>query len=101
MNLKEYLKETCEKVDNKEDEGGCLGIYMDGDTKFMYHDECFADFQEDFCILYDKHTKTNMVIPYAKITMMQYMTEEIIKEQAKEMMEDMDFGKLFRKMLED
>lgn len=97
MNLKEYLKELVDKVDNKEDEGGCIGIYVTEDMKFMYHDDCFADFQDDFCIMYDKVTECKSVIPYDKISMMQYMTEDILRKQAKEV----DIGKLLRKMMED
>lgn len=97
MNIKEYLEETCKKIDDRAEEGGCLGVYLTDDIKFMYHDDCFADFHDDFCILYDKVTEANMVIPYGKITMMQYLNDEIIKKQA----EEIDIGKMLRKLMED
>lgn len=97
MELKEYLKEMIGKVDNQEDKGGMLAIFVTEDLSFKYHDECFADFQDDFCILYDKVTETNMVIPYDKICTMQYMTEEIIQKQA----DELDISKVLRKLMED
>lgn len=97
MELKEYLKEIIEKVDKKEDDGGMLVIYINDELMFKYHDECYVDFQDDFCILYDKVTETNMVIPYDKIATMQYMNKEIIEKQK----EEMDIGKVLRRLMED
>lgn len=97
MELKEYLKEMVEKVDNKEDEDAIFVIFVTEDINFKYHDECFADFQDDFCIFYDKVTETNIVIPYDKIAVMQYMTKEVRDKQ----MEQISSLDLLKKLLED
>jgi hypothetical protein len=97
MELKEYLKEMVEKVDTKEDEEAILAIFVTEEMNFKYHDECFADFQDDFVIMYDKVTGTNIVIPYDKISVMQYMTKETMKKQA----EQLDIKEIFKKLMED
>lgn len=97
MELKEYLKEMVEKVDNKEDKDAILTIFVTQEIDFKYHDECFADFQDDFVIMYDKVTETNMVIPYDKISVMQYMTREVMEKQA----EQLDIKEIFKKLMED
>lgn len=97
MELKEYLKEQIKKVDDKEDNDAILGIYVTDELKFMYHDDCFADFHDDFCILYDKVTETSMVVPYDKIATMQYMTKEVRDKQ----MEQIGSLDLLKKLLED
>ena len=61
MELKEYLKEMVEKVDKREDEDAILVVFVTEEMNFKYHDECFADFQDDFVIMYDKVTGTNMI----------------------------------------
>lgn len=97
MELKEYLKEQIKKVDDREDKGGMLIVFITDDMNFKYHDECFADFHDDFCILYDKVTETSMVIPYDSIALMQYMTEEVVKKQMKKL----DVEELMKKLMED
>ena len=37
MEWKEFLKEQMKKVDNQEEKGARLGLYLDEDTKFLYH----------------------------------------------------------------
>lgn len=96
MELKEYLKEMVEKVDKREDEDAILLIYVTEEINFKYHDECFADFQDDFVVMYDKVTGTNIVIPYAKISVMQYMTREVMEKQA----EQLDIKEVFKKLME-
>ena len=93
MELKEYLKEMVEKVNKKEDKDAILAIFVTEGMDFKYHDECFADFQDDFMIMYDKVTGTNMVIPYDKISVMQYMTREVMEKQA----EQLGIKELFKK----
>lgn len=85
------------KVDNKEDDGGLLVIYVTEEINFKYHDECFADFQDDFVIMYDKVTETNIVIPYDKIAVMQYMTKEVFEKQA----ERLDISGVLKKLMDD
>ena len=97
MELKEYLKEMVEKVDKREDEDAILVVFVTEEMNFRYHDECFADFQDDFVIMYDKVTGTNIVIPYDKISVMQYMTKETMKKQA----EQLDIKEIFKKLMED
>lgn len=97
MELKEYLKEMVEKVNKKEDKDAILAIFVTEGIDFKYHDECFADFQDDFMIMYDKVTGTNMVIPYDKISVMQYMTREVMEKQA----EHLDIKELFKKIMDD
>lgn len=97
MELKEYLKEMVEKVDSKEDEDAILVIFVTEEINFKYHDECFADFQDDFVVMYDKVTETNIVIPYDKISVMQYMTKEVMEKQA----EQLDIKGIFKKLMED
>lgn len=97
MELKEYLKEMVEKVDSKEDEDAILVIFVTEEINFKYHDECFADFQDDFVVMYDKVTETNIVIPYDKISVMQYMTKEVMEKQA----EQLDIKEIFKKLMED
>ena len=97
MELKEYLKEMVEKVDKKEDENALLVVYVTEGINFKYHDECFADFQDDFVIMYDKVTETNIVIPYNKISVMQYMTKEVMEKQAKQL----DIKEVFKKIMEE
>lgn len=97
MELKEYLKEMVEKVDKKEDEDAILVVFVTEEMNFKYHDECFADFQDDFVIMYDKVTGTNIVIPYDKISVMQYMTKETMKKQA----EQLDIKGLLRELMDD
>ncbi len=97
MELKEYLKEMVEKVDKREDEDGILVVFVTEEMNFRYHDECFADFQDDFVIMYDKVTGTNIVIPYDKISVMQYMTKETMEKQA----EQLDIKEIFKKLMED
>lgn len=92
MKLKEYLKEQIKKVDGKEDDDAILGVYVTENLKFNYHDECFADFHDDFCILYDKVTETNMVVPYDKIATLQYMTKEL-RDKQMEQITSFDFLK--------
>lgn len=97
MELKEYLKEMVEKVDKKEDEDAILVVFVTEEMNFKYHDECFADFQDDFVIMYDKVTGTNIVIPYDKISVMQYMTKETMKKQA----EQLDIKGFLRELMDD
>lgn len=97
MELKEYLKEMVEKVDKREDEDAILVVFVTEEMNFKYHDECFADFQDDFVIMYDKVTGTNIVIPYDKISVMQYMTKETMKKQA----EQLDIKGLLRELMDD
>lgn len=97
MELKEYLKEMVEKVDKKEDEDAILAIYVTEEMNFKYHDECYADFQDDFVIMYDKVTGTNIVIPYDKISVMQYIIKEVMEKQA----EQLDFREIFKKLMEE
>lgn len=97
MEWKEFLKEQMKKVDNQEDKGARLGIYLNEDTKFLYHKNCFADMHEDFMIVYDKNTGANMAIPYKNIVMTQYMTDEILEKQSKEL----GFEDFLKKLLED
>lgn len=97
MELKEYVKEMIKKVEKEEEEEGVLAIYLSDDIDFMYHDECFADFHEDFFIAYDKNTNVNMVIPYDKIITMQYMNKEIFKSQ----LEELKLKRLLSKMMEE
>ena len=102
MDLKEYLKQLVNKVDEQEDEGGVFALYMSENIEFSYHDNCFADFQEDFVILYDKNSGVNFVAPYNSIICVQYMNHELLKKQMKEMIEDNDdMEKLFRKLIGD
>lgn len=96
MNLKEYLKEMVTKIDGNE-EKEILRICMNDDIFFNYHNNCFADFHDDFCILYDKNTEVSMVIPYGKIMMMQHINREIFRKQ----MEEFSIGELFKKLMED
>lgn len=97
MNLREYLKEMVEKVDNKEDKDAIFVVYITEEINFKYHDECYADFQDDFVIMYDKVTGTNIVIPYDKISVMQYMTKDVMEKQA----EQLDFKEMLKKLMED
>ena len=97
MELKEYLKEMVEKVDNKEDKDAILVVFVTEEMNFKYHDECFADFQDDFVIMYDKVTGTNIVIPYDKISVMQYMTKETMEKQA----EKLDIKGFLKELMDD
>lgn len=97
MELKEYLKEMVEKVDKREDEDAILAVFVTEEMNFKYHDECFADFQDDFVIMYDKVTGTNIVIPYDKISVMQYMTKETMEKQA----EQLDIKGFLRELMDD
>lgn len=97
MELKEYLKEMVEKVDKREDEDAILVVFVTEEMNFKYHDECFADFQDDFVIMYDKVTGTNIVIPYDKISVMQYMTKETMEKQA----EQLDIKGFLRELMDD
>ena len=72
MLFKDYFKEQIKKIDNDED--GLLIIQIDGDVQFLYHKGCFADFQEDFCILYENDV--NMSVRYDTIKMTQNATKE-------------------------
>ena len=83
MEFKDYLKEQIKKVDN-EDKGLLLLIYLDEDIYFKYHKDCFADFQDDFCILYDG--EVNMCFRYDSVTMMQIGDIDDIK---KDMVDDL------------
>ena len=42
------------KKDKKEDEDALLVIYVTEEMNFKYHDECYADFQDDFVIMLSK-----------------------------------------------
>lgn len=97
MELKEYLKEMVEKVNNKEDKDAILVVFVTEEMNFKYHDECFADFQDDFVIMYDKVTGTNIVIPYNKISVMQYMTKETMEKQA----EQLDIKGFLKELMDD
>lgn len=97
MELKEYLKEMVEKVDKREDEDAILVVFVTEEMNFKYHDECFADFQDDFVIMYDKVTGTNIVVPYDKISVMQYMTKETMEKQA----EQLDIKGFLRELMDD
>lgn len=97
MELKEYLKEMVEKVDKREDEDAILVVFVTEEMNFKYHDECFADFQDDFVIMYDKVTGTNIVIPYDKISVMQYMTKETMEKQA----EQLDIKGFLKELMDD
>ena len=97
MEWKEYLKEMINKVDNQEEDGARLGLYINEDTQFLYHEDCFADFHDDFVIIYDKKAKVNMSIPYANITMTQYTN----KEQLKDAIKEISIEDLFKKLIED
>lgn len=85
MTFKEYLMNQTEAVIRQTEKGAKLGIYVNDDIKFTFHDECFADFQEDFVIFYDKNTEANMCVRYDAIKMVQYMNDEIIEKSLEEM----------------
>ena len=97
MEWKEYLKEQFRKVEEQSEDGAALGVYIDEDTKFMFHDDCFADLQDDFVILYDKKADVNMALPYENIRMVQYINEEIMRKQV----ESLDFETFLKKVLKD
>ena len=86
MELKEYLKEMTTKIDNDKSGDNVLMIYVTEHIEFKYHNECFADYQEDFVIMYDKVSETSMVIPYHKIAVIQYITRDVFEKQSKEIL---------------
>ena len=77
MDFKQFLKEQIKKVDNDDDL--VLLIYFNDSAMFKYHKGCFADFQEDFCILYED--KINMSFRYDSIVMMQLGSIKDITEK--------------------
>ena len=88
MEFKEYFKEQIKKVDNDDDL--LLLIYFDDTIQFKYHKDCFADMQEDFCILYDDDV--NMSFRYDSIRMLQCgniqdMKKELAENLIKSIME--------------
>lgn len=85
MTFKEYLKNQIDAVIRQTEKGAKLGIYIDDNIKFNFHEDCFADFQEDFVIFYDKGTEANMCVRYDNIRMVQYMNDEILAKQLDEL----------------
>ena len=83
MEFKDYLKEQIKRVDNEDDL--ILLIYFDDTVQFKYHKGCFADFQENFCILYDDDV--NMAFRYNSVKMMQIGDiNEMKSEMAEQLM---------------
>ena len=76
MEFKEYLKEQIKKADN--DDELLLLIYFDKTVQFKYHKGCYADFQEDFCIVYDKDV--NMCFRYDSVKITQLGNVKDIKK---------------------
>ena len=70
---------------------------MTDKINFRYHDNCFVDFHEDFCIFYDKASETSMVIPYDKIAVIQYVEKRVYMKQAKEML----IETMFKELMDD
>lgn len=90
MEFKDYLKEQIKKVDNEDDL--ILLIYFDENVQFKYHKGCFADFQENFCILYDGDV--NMAFRYNSVKMLQIgdineMKSEMAEQLMKALIEGM------------
>lgn len=80
MEFKDYLKEQIKKVDGDDDL--LLLIYLDNMVQFKYHKGCFADFQSDFCILYDDDV--NMALRYDSVRMLQCANKEELKQDLAE-----------------
>ena len=95
MTFKEYLKNQMDAVIRQTEKGAKLGIYIDDNIKFSFHKDCFADFQEDFVIFYDKKTEANMCVRYDAIRMVQYMNDEILEKQ----MDEMDIPDFLKELL--
>ena len=81
MEFKEFLKNQLERVDNQEEKDSFVSVFVDSELNFTYHKDCFADYQEDFVILYDKKSKANLSVRYESISALQYGTAALLEEQ--------------------
>lgn len=72
MNLKEYLINLTENLEN---EDGVYHIMID-EHDFKLHKGCEIEFHEDFMILYDKETKVNLLVRYDSISAIQHIPRE-------------------------
>lgn len=77
MQFKDYLKEQIKKVDSNDNL--LLFIYFDDTVQFKYHKGCFADFQEDFCILYDD--EVHMSFRYDSVKVMECANMDSLKRE--------------------
>lgn len=92
MQFKDYLEEQIKKVDSNDNL--LLLIYFDDTIQFKYHKGCFADFQEDFCILYDD--EVHMTFRYDSVRIMQCADIENLKKE----MADSFIEHLIKEMME-
>ena len=72
MNLKEYLINITEKLEN---EDGVYNIMID-EHDFNLYKGCEIDFHDDFMIIYDKDPSVNMLVRYDCISAIQHITRE-------------------------
>ena len=72
MNLKEYLINITENLEN---EDGIYNIMID-EHDFNLHKGCEIEFHDDFMIMYDKDTSVNMLVRYDCISAIQHIPRE-------------------------
>lgn len=72
MNLKEYLINITENLEN---EDGVYHIMID-EHDFKLHKDCGIDFHDDFMIMYDKETSVNLLVRYDCISAIQHIPRE-------------------------
>ena len=72
MNLKEYLINITENLEN---EDGVYNIMMD-EHDFNLHKGCEIEFHDDFMIMYDKDTSVNMLVRYDCISAIKHIPRE-------------------------
>ena len=76
MNLKEYLINITENLEN---EDGIYNIMID-EHDFKLHKDCWIEFYDDFMIMYDKLTDVNLLVRYDSISAIQQIPEDRLNE---------------------
>ncbi len=86
MKLKEYIQKRINKINLDEDDNEIFVIKID-DRTFKYHNECSATFLDDFFIVKDKTVE--IAIPYEKVTWVQNLTFDDMKNEFSEIIESL------------
>ena len=84
MEFREYLESEINRINTENDDDQFLGICL-GEKTFKYHNECKADFYEDFFIVKDDSVR--LVIPYDKVIFIQPVHWDDIKSEFSDMMD--------------
>lgn len=100
MEFKEYLKNKTQEVEQSETDD-VLTIHLTEDVDFKYHKECFADFHDDFAILYDKTNGVNLCVRYDAVLFCQHITEDDYHKMMKKKIENIDPMEIIGRLLED